>query len=249
MLSYMVASPTRRRLLDVLWAHDARGSVPALAAHAHVSFASAYRELHAMARHELVTTERDGGVTVFSANQSHPLADAMRALVAYRPVPAPPPNASKLRAQLASLGAPVSSEAAAAPAITDLEAVVVAGAELARREPATARALPVLLFRVADQLDALRLGTLARARHVRHTLGFLLAVAGKLGDHPRLTRMARDLRDRRVRDQPFFLRPTRGTPATSTSTAFPLAARWGFRLSLDEAAFASTFARFAWRAP
>lgn len=242
MLTFLVSSPARRRLLEVLWTEGARGSVSALAETAQVSFASAYRELHAMLRHDLVATSPEGGVTIFAANEAHPLAAAMRSLVAYRPVPTPSPEASTLRAQLASLGAPVGSEAADPPAVTDLEAVVVAGAELARREPATARALPVLLFRVAGELDPERLGTLARAQRVRHALGFLLAVAGKLGRDPRLTRMARGLRDRRVHDQPFFLRPTR-----SRSASFPLAASWGFRLNMDEATFASTFQRFVTR--
>lgn len=244
MLSYLVSSPARRRLLEVLWTEGARGSVTALGATARVSFASAYRELHAMRRHELVVTSQEGGVTVFAANEAHPLAAAMRALVAYRPAPAPTRDASVLRAQLASLGAPLGSEAAEAPPVEDLEALVVEGAELARREPATARAMPVLLHRLADRLDPDRLERLARAHRVRHALGFLLAVAGKLGGDPRLTRLARRLRDRRVHDQPFFLRPTRARAA-----AFPLATRWGFRLGMDEATFASTFTRFAGKRP
>lgn len=241
MLSYLVSSPSRRRLLEALWLEGARGSASSLAATALVSFASAYRELHAMQQHDLVTVSHEDGVAVFAANEGHPLATALRALVGYRPVPASTPETSSLRAQLASLGAPLGSEAAEVSPVQDLEAVVVAGAELARREPSTARALPVLLFRVADRLDAHRLERLARARRVRHALGFLLALAGKLGQHGGLTRMARGLRDRRVHAQPFFLRPPRRGPRET----FPLAARWGFHLAMDEATFASTFHRFA----
>ena len=243
MLSYLVSSPARRRLLEVLWLEQARGAVSVLAKSAVVSFASAYRELHAMLRNELVTATPEDGVTVFAANEAHPLASAMRALVGYRPAPVPTAAQSILRAQLALLGAPVGSSAEdeTVPPVHDLEAVVVAGAELCRREPATARAFPVLLYRVAARLDVDRLATLARARHVRHPLGFLLALAGKLGRAPRLTHLASTFRDHRVHDQPFFLRPPRrGRPET-----FPLASRWGFTLNMDEATFAKTFHRFA----
>jgi hypothetical protein len=241
MLSYLVSSPARRRLLEVLWLEGGRGSATALAERAVVSFASAYRELHAMLRHELVTATPEAGVTVFAANEAHPLAGALRALVSYRPVPAPAPETSSLRAQLASLGAPIGSEADEVPPVEDLEATVVAGAELCRREPSTARAFPVLLYQVAEQLDFERLAALARARRVRHPLGFLLALAGKLGRSRRLGQMAHALRDHRVHSQPFFLRPPRRGPAET----FPLAARWGFTLAMDEASFASTFHRFA----
>lgn len=245
MLSFLVASPSRRRLLEVLWLEGARGSVSALAETAVVSFASAYRELHAMLQHELVVATPEDGMTVFAANEAHPLADALRAIVGYRRVPSPSSEDSTLRAQLASLGAPVGSEADDAPPVRDLEATVVAGAELARREPSTARAFPVLLFRVADQLDFERLASLARARHVRHALGFLLALTGKLGRAPHVTRLAGDFRDRRVHGQQFFHRPSR--KLVHRRQDFPLAARWGFHLEMDEASFASTFDRFARR--
>jgi hypothetical protein len=240
-LTYLVSSPARRRLLEVLWLEQGRGSVPVLAKRAVVSFASAYRELHAMLRHELVTASPDAGQTVFAANGAHPLADAVRALVGYRPVPVAAPETASLRAQLASLGAPIGSEAEVAPAVDDLEATVVAGVGLCRQEPSTARAFPVLLHRVADRLDFERLAVVARARHVRHPLGFLLALTGKLGRAPRLTRVAREFRDHRVHAQQFFLRPVR----RGRTESFPLAASWGFTLAMDEASFASTFRRFA----
>jgi hypothetical protein len=243
MLSYLVTSTARVQLLEVLWLEGARGSVSALAKCAVVSFASAYRELHEMLLHELVTATPESGVVVFAANEAHPLAAALRTLVGYRRSPSPSVEDSTLRAQLASLGAPVGSEAEDVPAVTDLEATVVAGAELSRREPATARAFPVLLYRLAERLDFERLARLARVRRVRHPLGFMLALAGKLGRHARLSRAAHDLRDHRVHRQPFFFRPPRDKPYPPS--AFPLAYRWGFRLNLDEAAFASTFRRFA----
>lgn len=242
MLSYLVSSPSRRLLLEALWQYGMRGSVSALAKKAFVSFASAYRELHAMLAHDLVTTSQEDGVTVFGANEAHPLAASMRALVSYRRNPKPSPDTAGLRAQLASLGAPIGTNEKEAPPVDDLEAVVVAGTELARHEPSTARAFPLLLFRQAEHLDFERLGVLARKRHVRHALGFLLALTGKLARDPHLTRAAHRLRDRRVRRQPFFYAPPRREPYPPTG--FPLAYRWGFRLNMDEATFASTFERF-----
>src|SRR5207248_11573055 len=81
MLDFLVPADVRRRFLRLLFAERASGSTAELAERAHVGFASSYRELRAMASAGLASSTRVGRTEVFAANQSHPLADAVRALV------------------------------------------------------------------------------------------------------------------------------------------------------------------------
>jgi Fe2+ or Zn2+ uptake regulation protein len=242
MLDYLVTSPARRRLLSLLWGEHGRGSATTLARDAHVSFATAYRELRAMVRHGLATETFERGVAVFAANVDHPLASELAKMVTWRS--AGPAAANRgddaLRAQLAEHGAPVNAETAASDAPLSLEDLVARGVALARRDPAAARALPVMLHKVSKQLDVERLRLVSRARGVGHAAGFMLALTGSLARDVPLIQVAQTLRDRRVRRQPFFV-----TPVAHAPIRFPLAARWGFTLATSEEDFASTFRRFA----
>jgi len=241
-LDYLVTSPARRRLLTLLWVDGARGSAAELGRAAHVSFATTYRELRKMLAHGLVEESFDAGVATYRANAKHPLAADLRRLVRFRPQPASRPDDEALRAQLAELGAPVQAEMAPPAVDGPVEELVVRGVELARREPATARALPVLLHRLRDHLDLERLEAAARERGVAHPLGFFLALTDRLAKDTTYAELARTLRDRRVHAQPFFL-----TAAKRPAVPFALATRWGYRLGTREADFASTFERFAGR--
>jgi len=239
-LNYLVTSPARRRLLTVLWVEHARGSAAELARLAHASFATVFRELRKLLTEAMVVVSFEDGVATYRRNDDHPLAADLRRLLSWRAKPQPTEADDRLRAELAALGAPVQSEAAAAGTRDEsVEAVVVRGVELARREPATARALPVLLHRLRGRLDLEALQAAARQAGVGHALGFLLALTARLGHDDTYARAARALRDKRVHAQPFFV--TSKHPPVS----FPLARRWGFHLGTREADFASTFERFA----
>src|SRR5690349_21644057 len=106
MLEYLVTSKVRRRLLQLMWgAEQASGTATILASLANVSFASAYRELNAMRDAGLAASTDVDGFEVFFANQTHPVARAVRDLVS------PPRQHDRdgdgVRAELLTLGAPL----------------------------------------------------------------------------------------------------------------------------------------------
>jgi hypothetical protein len=232
--------------LDLLWRRNEHGSVTELARRAGVGFASAYRELRAMQRLGLTTSERTSGVESFRANAAHPLADALRSLVAPMDATTNDEETDRTRGQLRALGAPL---LAGAPETIDgpVEEVLVRGAALAHRDPAVARSLPVCLFRARDRIDAGRLREVARRLSERHAVGFFLELTAGLSGDARLTDWSRALRDHRRRaTQDFFFGPSAsGLQRRLADERTPeVARRWGFRMNMDLESFRSLFERF-----
>jgi hypothetical protein len=251
-LDFLVTSKARRRLLEVLWRQDGAGSTARLAANAGVGFASAYRALQAMQVAGLVVAERQGHARVYRANRDHPLADALRALVAApAPRPADDPEAPRVRAQLAALGAPVQVEPQ--PLTAPVEETVVRGVHLAHCDPDVARTLPVCLFRQRDALDPVRLRAQAKQLGEKHSLGFFLALTSELSGDRRFAEWAQPLYDRRCTSpHPFFyaaaaMNSPRAQQLVDERTP-SVARRWGWRMNMELDAFRSTFAKFEPRA-
>lgn len=247
-LKYLVASKARRRLLLLLWREQARGSVSELAERADVAFATAHAELRAMQHAGLVTTEHDGRKEVFRANASHPAATALLALLAADAAAPDPANAAdddELRSQLVALGAPLRRVAAHAVSASDRMAVLANGATLARRDPVVARALPLCVWNLRDDLDLKELVALSPRVEEKHTLGFFLDLTSELGGDRRLTGLAESLRDRRVTSVREFFHGTHARPDAARD--FPLARKWGFRMNMDLASFRSLFDKFVTR--
>lgn len=246
MLQYLVTSKVRRRLLMLLWTERKAGSVAELADLARVAFASAHTELKAMQRAQLVVSERVGGKEVFAANNDHPGASTLRALVAGTSG-LPPTSAADelLRRELVSLGAPLRGVEPAEVVASKWMATLVRGAALARRDAVVARALPLCFWRLRDSLDLQALQAEAVAPEDKHAVGFFLELTGELGGDRRLVGLAESFRDRRltsVRDF-FHQSPAR----RETFREFPLAARWGFRMNTDAESFRSLFEKFVKR--
>jgi hypothetical protein len=246
-LDFLVTSKARRRLLQLLWGQDKAGSTAELAALAGVGFASAYRELRAMKSQGLVVTERRGGAQVYRASRAHPLADALRAIVVARaPSPVEDPEARQVRGQLAALGAPVQHEAVETPC-EPVEATVVRGVQLARRDPDVARTLPVCLYRQRDALDPARLRQYAVQLGEKQALGFFLGLTAELSGDRRFARWMKPLRDRRCRaPRDFFhaaARSRRQRQLAEEKTP-QVARRWRLRMNMDLDAFRSTFEKF-----
>jgi len=249
-LDFLVTSKARRRLLRLLWGRDETGSASHFAALANVGFASAYRELRAMQAQGLVVAARRGGTQAYRANHAHPMADALRAMVAG---PTPPASGDaddegrRVRAQLAALGAPLQHdpvETSSAP----VEETVVRGVRLAHRDPDVARTLPVCLYRQREVLDPERLRRLAMELDAKRSLGFFLALTATLSGDRRFARWAESLRDGRWTQtpRPFFragFRSRREQRLAEESTP-RVARRWGWRMNIDLAAFRSTFEKF-----
>jgi hypothetical protein len=236
MLSYLVTSKARRRLLTLLWVEQATGTTAQLAVRAHMSFASVYRELRAMQRWELVVTQLGDDGTTFAANHAHPEADVLRRLAVPVATRRTDPAAGELRAHLSEAGAPLRADRPSTLP-PPLDELVVEAVRLARRDPEVARTLPVLLHRHRAEVPSF--ARRATEEGVGHHLGFLLAVTARLTRDPALARTAETLRDHRVKRQDFFLTSTR-----SSSTMFPLARTWGLQMRADMRWFRDLFEKF-----
>jgi len=247
-LSYLVTSTARRRLLELLWRHDAVGSASDLARRARVSFASAYRELKLMEEFGLVSVHVEDGRELYAAASAHPDAELMRRLVATRSSSYPPDDeaAATTRRRARALGAPLPVPAEPV-ADEEREQVVVDAVRLSRRDATLARVLPVVLWRQRHRLDRKHLKELARRAHEKHALGFLVALTAELSGDPSLDEWAEGLRDHRAKGvRPFFELPSaRATRALADRRTPEVAARWGYRMDLDLDAFRSTFDKFA----
>ena len=248
MLEFLVTSKARRRLLDLLWRQDASGSTAHLAALANVGFASAYRELRAMQAAGLARAERQGAALVYRANQTHPLADALRIVItAEAPDPGEDSEARQLRSQLAALGAPLQHEAEGSPR-GDVEEVVAQGVHLAHRDPDVARTLPVCLYQQRDTLDPARLRAHAVRLGEKRALGFFLDLTAELSGDRRFAQWTKPLRDRRLKvPRDFFYAASRSRRQRrlAEEKTPPPARRWRLRMNMDLDAFRSTFEKFA----
>ncbi len=243
MLDYLVTSKARRRLLTLLWGERASGSVSALAARAHVAFASAHQELHAMKLLGLVSTAREGAAEVFRANEDSPFAEALRELVKTAALKAPAvedAHAVRTRGELRTLGAPLFDDPVE---VLDVEAALVRATVLAHRDPTVARVLP-LCFRGAAALglDARRLLRLSRESGEKQTVGFFLDLTGVLSGESRFKRWAQAFRDRRhVSLSSFFAETSPAARVAAERNTPPVARRWGLRMNMGLDAFKSTY--------
>lgn len=248
MLDFLVSSRARRRLLELLWGKGDAGSATALAGRAGIGFASAWRELRGMQAHGLVVSSQERGVEVYRANVAHPLAHALRALVVgpAKPAVEDDERTRRTRAELRAIGAPLVEEATRNPK-GDIEESIVRGVQLAHRDAAVARTLPVCLYRQRDALQPERLVHWARKLGEKRALGFFLDLTTTLSKDPRFVGWAAPLRDRRcVAERDFFPAASRSAlarRAARRNTPAP-ARRWGLRMNMGLEAFASTFDRF-----
>lgn len=244
MLEFLVSSPARRRLLELLWRHDAVGSASELAERARVGFATAYRELKRMERFGLVSSRVVTAHEEYSAAVDHPDADLLRRLVRSKPVSTAPrtDDAERTRRRMRALGAPL-PYAPEAVADDDREQALVEGVSLAHRDATLARVMPVVLFRQWKDLDRKRLKDRARLAREKHSLGFLTALTGDLSGDRSMVRWAEGLRDHRVTGlRPFFELPSANRTRELAERRTPAVARdWGYLMDLDYESFQSAF--------
>ncbi|HEY3356075.1 MAG TPA: hypothetical protein VGQ83_22675 [Polyangia bacterium] len=236
MLAFLVTSGVRRRLLQLLWGEDARGSAAELAARANAGFASAYRELKAMRRYHLVQTVVEAGREVYFANPDLDAADAevLRRLAHSRPRMGPPRDqqAVQVRRALRALGAPLQVKPAAA--VADVERTLAEGVRLARRDPTVARVLPLCFWRARDRVDPRRLLLAARRVREKQAVGFFLELTAVLMEDPGLLAWAAPFRDGRVhRLRDFFeVPPVPGSRELVDQRTPQVARDWGFRMNM-----------------
>jgi hypothetical protein len=102
---------------------------------------------------------------------------------------------------------------------------------------AVAKVMPRLLHTHRRRLDPEAFEAAAQNLGVKHTAGFLLALAGKVGGDAALGRWAETLRDgRRKQPRPFFLGSAAPAKPATTGT-LPLAKKWCFHFPLPLAFF------------
>jgi hypothetical protein len=221
--------------------------VTELARRAGVGFANAHRELHAMKGLGLVVADREARAESFHANAAHPLARALRALVAAPVAATPDGDAERTRAQLRALGAPLLGGRSSA-AVLSVEEVVVRGAILAHRDPAVARTLPLCIWNARDRIDAVRLRETSRRLGEREAVGFFLELTAALSGDARFVEWSRPLRDRR-RTVPRDFFPassaSRYQSRLAASRTPAVARRWGLRMNMGLESFRTLFERFA----
>jgi hypothetical protein len=245
-LEYLVTSRARRELLKLLWLAGREASGRALAEAAGISTSLANRELKAMKSAGLAKARTEGAATLYRAATDHPDADLLRALLVARSAPPTEEADRETRALLAALGAPlvVDEPTTEEP---DPEESLARGLELAHRDPSVVRAMPVLLSRLAPQLELDRLESLAGDRGLRRTLGFFADLTSTLAGPSRLAPLARRLRDRRrTRVAPFFSTPaSRFEEALMKERTPEVARRWHFLMNMPIEDLQAFFARHA----
>jgi hypothetical protein len=248
LLSYLVPSRARRRLLRLLWAEEAEGSVSGLARRAGVCFAAAHRELAAMRAEGAARAERSGADLVYRANPGYRPAVLVRRLLREDAGPSGPPPAAEcemVRGWLAAAGAPLLVSRRSGGRVPPLEEVLAAGLAVSHHDATVARVLPLVFWRHRDQLDHGRLVRAATRRHERQALGFFLELTGLLAEDPRLASLSEPLRDRRrTRPRPFFARAQgRMALALARRRTPALARKWGYLINMDLDSFASAFGK------
>lgn len=249
MLEYLVKARARRELFRLLWGRGAVGGVSDLARLAKVAFSAAHRELNAMRDAGLARAERVGSELVYRAEPGHRQAELLRRLArstADRGTAMDAGRDDQVRAWLASAGAPLGSAAAEGP-VPALEEVLAEALSLSHRDATVARVLPLVLWRQRDQLDLDRLCREATRRDEGQALGYLLELAGRLGNAPRLVDASGALRDkRRRRVRMYFAGPhgPRALAATRRNTPKE-ALRWGYLMNMGLDSVRSTFDKFA----
>jgi hypothetical protein len=221
------------------------GAASELADAAGVGRASAYRELQAMTRRGLVATTRRNGRDVFSANRSHPAAEALRALASGRTARAGVAKTdATLNGQLRTLGAPLPD--LPLPVDPDTrEDVLVRGVKASHADPRLARVLPLCFWAQRHSLDVDRLLDTAKEQREKNAVGFFLELTTELSHDHRFSEWAQLFRDRRIRAKDFFCTPTTKAQAALAETTTPQVAReWGFRMNVDLGSFKSLFDKF-----
>lgn len=196
-----------------------------------------------------------GGRKLYAANGSHPLGPALRQLLEGsrrrgRAERTTPDSTEATRRKLAFLGAPFAVEREPLGPDESLEDVLLEACRVAHLEASVARVLPFVFARLASRLDLDVLRRRAKAADLKHTVGFMLDVAGQLGGKRELRQAAVRFRDRRLsRNRPFFAGETRRSRVLAEKRSPDLARRWGWRMNMGLDSFASVFEKFPDAAP
>jgi hypothetical protein len=150
------------------------------------------------------------------------------------------------RAWLAHYGAPLYGSSVVQPdAVPKLEDVLSEGLDLAHRDAAVARALPVVLWSQRERLDLNVLARQARERGLERTLGFFLELTADLSGYDAFRTASDPLRSfvPLVPTDFFEVHGPLERAAAEANTP-PLARQWGYLMNVGMDGFVSLFEKF-----
>lgn len=155
---------------------------------------------------------------------------------------------SRVRSSLQKLGAPIvlnSQTTVQSEADLNLEETLVRASLLARRDPAIARTLPIALFKHFEKLDQRVLKYWATRLKAKQELGMFLELSSFLAQSPKLKKLSRTFKDKRVKvTKDFFETSSSLLRKISEQNTPDVARRWKFRMNMSMSSFQSTFDRF-----
>jgi hypothetical protein len=247
---YLFKSNKHQDLLRILFVEDQELTAYSLAQLTELPYATTHAELEKLAAQGLLQARKEGRHVLFknaapeSTRQlfAELLGASRRSTVAI--------TDSAVKASLQDFGAPLVVEDTPAKSYPDLEEVLVRGVLLAKKDPSIARAIPVAIHKNAERLDSRRLLVLARKHQAKQELGFFLALTSELSGEKSFAKLARALKDRRLKDDRDFFENQgaseyqRRLTERNTPT---LAKKWKFRMNMSFETFQSTFQRFSRR--
>jgi molybdenum-dependent DNA-binding transcriptional regulator ModE len=248
MLEYLVRSNARRTLLTLLWLDDISGCVSSLARRCGLSFSAAHRELEAMQAAGLAVSVRTGKEVVYSANRGHHMEELLsELLMTNQQVQRQGQNDNdehdRVVGNLIRLGLPLSGKSQSERDEMKPEEALAHALVLAHTDPGLARSLPVLLFKLFNDLDWNDL--VGRSREIRElqTLGFFLQIAGRLSGRADLEAMAFGLHDGRERKIRNFFRTRSGkfSKRLAKINTPEIARSWNYTINMPLESFRSFF--------
>lgn len=237
-LDALFPSKARRAIFELLFSGRlSQASVSELARRAGLTPRALAVEVAKLAEAGLVEVEAIGPAHVVRANEDHPAAAPLRALLTAATTAAKTePADRKVRRSLAAFGAPLQGEEPRAS--WPLAESLLRGLRLARADATILRVLPVVLAKHAREIDWTDLKERARRMNLRSELGMLLDLTGTVAGLPELRAHAEELADARRTRVRFF-------PEVSGSyerrlaehRSPPSAKRWHFAMNMTEESF------------
>lgn len=255
MLSYLVTSEVRRKLLKLLWLDRLSASVSELSRLANVGFASAYQELKQMEKAGLAESKRDANTVCFHAHWNHPHAELLKNLLISDVDSSSSPEIEKGQLEKVSdndillnfvkYGGPLGLSGEPKCKLS-LEMTLALALKVSHTHPSVARSFPVALYRNKELLDVNKLFFWTDRLNEKQALGFFLDLTTQLSGDASFHRMALKLRDQRVKKLKYFFETKAGkfTQTLAQRNNPVLAKKWHFVMNMGMDAFESLFKKF-----
>jgi DNA-binding transcriptional ArsR family regulator len=246
LLEYLVPSRARREVLKALRSKKGGLTAQQIARETGVAYSSVHRELEQLRELRLAKSVRVGNAVLCSWDGTNPVAKALDPLLhGFDEQRLSVPDDDVVFWNLKKLGAPLARKGAQGDELSP-ESTLAYALKLARRHPDVARVWPVVFAKQQSRLNLETLAHLSGRLGEKRTLGFFLALTGRLLKTPKLAESGSVLRDGRFRKtQSFFLSEEGEREKRLAELRTPEVAReWHFRMNMPMESFESTFGKF-----